>query len=94
MSNEDADLIAVQKVADEHINPLIAAHGGSVMIHDIQNGVVTIAMKGGCQGCAMAKRTMNDFVLKVLQTHIPCIIGVKDITSHEFGSNPYFKRGV
>jgi len=86
------DVALVQQVIDEHINSLIAAHRGRVVLEDIMDGKAYISMEGGCQGCAMAKRTMNDFVLKVLMQHVPCIVDVVDVTNHDKGTNPYFKK--
>ena len=90
----NSDIAIAQKVVDDYVNPLIAAHGGKVTIEDIVDGKAHISMQGGCQGCAMAKRTMNDFVLRVLKHYIPCITGVQDVTDHSAGANPYFKKDV
>lgn len=88
------DVALVQQVIDEHINVLIAAHRGRVVLEEILDGKAYISMEGGCQGCAMAKRTINSLVLKVLMEQVPCITEVVDITNHDMGTTPYFKKST
>lgn len=90
MSNVDI----VRQIVDENINPLLAAHGGRVVVQNLIDGTVYISMEGGCQGCAMAKQTINQFVLKTLMQNIPCITEVVDITNHDAGTDPYFKKDI
>lgn len=89
-----SEIALVQEVIDKHINSLLVAHRGSVFLEDILDGKAYITMSGGCQGCAMAKRTMQEFVLKVLMEHVPCIVEVVDVTNHERGTNPFFKKST
>jgi Fe/S biogenesis protein NfuA len=43
----------VQDVLDQHINPGVAGHGGSVALSKVEGDTAYITMGGGCQGCAL-----------------------------------------
>lgn len=90
----NADIALIQQIVENHINQFIAAHRGRVVVEDVVDGIVYMSMEGGCQGCAMAKRTMRDFVFKVIKEHVPCITDVQDVTDHSKGTNPYFKKST
>jgi hypothetical protein len=42
----------IQELLDREVNRSIANHGGQISIVDVRDGVLSIAMTGGCQGCA------------------------------------------
>jgi Fe-S cluster biogenesis protein NfuA len=87
-----ADIIRqkVQKILDEIINPALAAHGGEIVLFDVQGGTVFLQMSGGCQGCGMANFTLREGVEAVLRREVPGIEGVRDITDHADGRDPYY----
>lgn len=82
----------VRKVIDEEINPSIASHGGVITLHDVRDDIVYIEMSGGCQGCGMARVTLSQGVERMIKKAVPDVMGVKDITDHEAGENPYYAR--
>jgi Fe-S cluster biogenesis protein NfuA len=73
------------------INPAVAKHGGKVELIDVQGGVAVVRMLGGCQGCGMASVTLKQGVESALR-QIPGVLGLRDITDHASGTNPYFAR--
>ena len=79
----------VDKMFRTQINPALGGHGGSVELIDVQDGIVTVRMGGGCQGCGMAKATLQDGVEAALKQAIPAVKSVRDITDHAAGANPY-----
>ena len=81
----------VQDVLDERINPAVKAHGGSISLESVDNGMAHIRFEGGCQGCAMAEVTLRQGVEVLLREHVPALIGVMDVTDHPAGRTPYFK---
>jgi len=81
----------VEAVFREQVNPAIASHGGHVDLIDIEDGIVVVRMMGGCQGCGMASATLRDGIEATLKRLIPEIAGVRDITDHVSGTNPYCK---
>ena len=71
------------------INPALGSHGGSVELIDVQDGIVVVRMMGGCQGCGMARVTLQEGVATALKQAIPAVKGVRDITDHAAGAAPY-----
>lgn len=89
--DDDALYERVAKLFDERVNPMVASHGGSVELIDVQDAVVMLRMGGGCQGCGMADVTLRQGIEGMLAQHIPEIRGIVDITDHSSGANPYFQ---
>ncbi len=90
---EDAPLIdRVRYVIQAEINPQLASHGGMVNVTEItDDGYVILQFGGGCQGCGMVDITLKEGVEKTLLERFPEEIkGVRDITEHAAGENPYF----
>ena len=83
----------LQKILDEKVNVLLAQHKGRVDIKARYpaNGVVTIEMSGGCQGCAGAKATMKSIVLTTLREADEDIVEILDVTNHKEDANAFFK---
>lgn len=80
----------VRRVIDEHINPGVASHGGTVQLVDIRDNVVYVTMGGGCQGCGMASVTLTQGIKQMIRDAAPEIVDVQDVTDHAAGSNPYY----
>ncbi len=91
--DEEAMYQYISDVFDEQINPAVAQHGGKVELIDVQEGVVVLRMLGGCQGCGMANVTLRQGIEAALKRMIPGFQGLKDITDHSAGTNPYFQAG-
>ena len=75
---------------DATINPQIASHGGKIDVIRVENGVLYIEMKGGCQGCSSSGTTLQYGVEQQILSQFPEITRVDDITAHEEGENPYY----
>jgi Fe-S cluster biogenesis protein NfuA len=88
---DDALYEQVAKVFDEQVNPMVARHGGSVELIDVQDAVVMLRMGGGCQGCGMADVTLRQGIEGMLAQLVPAVRGIVDITDHTSGANPYFQ---
>ena len=86
---DDATFKLVDEMFRTQINPALGGHGGSVELIDVQDGVVVVRMMGGCQGCGMARVTLQEGVEVALKKAIPAVKGVRDITDHAAGANPY-----
>lgn len=81
----------VQILIDEQVNPFLAKHGGLVQLKEVTNdNKVLLEFGGGCQGCGMAKVTMQNSIEKILLEHCPDISQIQDITAHAEGDNPYY----
>lgn len=89
---DDAPAIdRIRYLLESEINPQLASHGGQVSLAEFtEDGVVVLQFGGGCQGCGMADVTLKDGIEKTLLEKIPEVKGVKDITEHQLGENPYY----
>lgn len=81
----------VDRLFERDINPAVAQHGGRVELIDVQDATVVVRMMGGCQGCGMANVTLRQGIEAQLRRIIPGLRGLRDITDHAAGTNPYFK---
>ena len=81
-----------QGLLERDINPAVAKHGGKVELIDVQGGTAVLRMLGGCHGCGMASVTLKQGIESALR-QIPGLTGIRDVTDHASGANPYFARG-
>ena len=84
---------AIRQLLDERINPQVAAHGGHIALVDVKDDTVYIRLEGGCQGCGMADVTLKQGVATEIQSLVPAITTVLDVTDHAGGTNPYYQPG-
>ena len=82
----------VQDVIDQHINPGVAGHGGTVTLEGVEDGMAIIRFGGGCHGCGAADLTLKQGIDRILKEQVPEIRGVMDATDHATGENPYYER--
>lgn len=88
---DDITFNLVNEMFRTQINPALASHGGGVELIDVQEGVVVVRMQGGCQGCGMARVTLQQGVEAALKKAIPAVKGVRDVTDHARGAKPYYE---
>lgn len=90
----DAGLAArVRYIIDSEVNPQLAAHHGEVKLVQIDPGsIVVLEFGGGCHGCGMVDITLKQGVEKTLRKRLPEIRGVRDVTDHASGTNPFYRR--
>ncbi len=87
------DLAArVAAVLEQRVNPAVAAHGGRIALAGVQDNVVYVRMSGGCQGCGLAAVTLRQGVERMLREAVPEIAGVRDVTDHADGRNPFYGK--
>jgi Fe-S cluster biogenesis protein NfuA len=55
------------------IRPSLQAHGGDVQLVDVNEGVVTLSLKGACFGCPMATITLHNGIERMLKERIPAV---------------------
>ena len=81
----------IQLTLDEQVNPMLAAHGGNVILEGIKDSAAYLRFGGGCQGCSMIDTTVKQGVEVMLKETIPELVGVFDITDHSEGESAFFK---
>ena len=80
----------IQLMLDEQVNPMLASHGGNVMLEGIKDSSAYVRFGGGCQGCSMIDTTVKQGVEVMLKEAIPELVGVYDVTDHSEGESPFF----
>ena len=60
------------------IRPSLQADGGDVELVDVQDGIVSVRLKGACSGCPMSTLTLKNGIERVLKEHLP---DVKEVIS-------------
>jgi len=93
VGRSDAEVRAViQELLDGEVNQSIANHGGQISIVDVHAGVLSIAMGGGCQGCASSKVTLRHGFEVMVRRVAPEIVDLVDTTDHAAGTKPFYER--
>ncbi|MCL1692449.1 MAG: NifU family protein [Actinomycetia bacterium] len=82
----------VDHVIRHQINPAIAAHGGSVSLAGVDDGVAYVRLGGGCQGCGLAGVTLSQGIETAIVAAVPDVHKVLDVTDHASGDNPYYEQ--
>ncbi|MEE4245903.1 MAG: Fe-S biogenesis protein NfuA [Kangiellaceae bacterium] len=78
-------------ILEAEINPQLANHGGKVNLVELtEDGIAVLQFGGGCQGCGMVDVTLKEGIEKTLLDSIPEVKGVRDVTEHAEGDNPYY----
>jgi Fe-S cluster biogenesis protein NfuA len=80
----------VRAVLDAEVNPMIAVHGGRVVLVEADQGWVHIRLEGGCQGCSLAEVTVRQGIEPLLRARVPEMVGLADVTDHAAGTTPFF----
>ena len=80
----------IQLMLDEQVNPMLASHGGNVVLEGIKDKAAYVRFGGGCQGCSMIDTTVKQGVEVMLTEAIPELVGVVDMTDHSEGESPFY----
>jgi Fe-S cluster biogenesis protein NfuA len=82
----------IQELLDGEINRGIAGHGGAISLVDFRGGRLSIAMSGGCQGCASSQVTLRQGVEVMVRRIAPEVVEIVDTTDHAAGKTPFYAR--
>ena len=53
------------------VRPALQADGGDVELVDMNEGVVSLKLKGACAGCPMAAITLRNGIERILKEQVP-----------------------
>jgi Fe-S cluster biogenesis protein NfuA len=65
------------EAALQKIRPMLQADGGDVELVDVQEGVVTVRLRGACGGCPMSQMTLKNGIEKILKQEVPGVVAVE-----------------
>ena len=57
----------INAVLDEYIKPAVESDGGSIILDSFNNGIVTVILKGACNGCPSSTITLKDGIETLLK---------------------------
>lgn len=66
----------IKEVIDTDINPMLQLHQGGCELLDVEDGVVTLRLYGGCSGCPSSQITLFNGIVPILKEKIP---EIKDV---------------
>lgn len=72
----DSMIEKIQKIIEDDINPYLAMHAGGCELLDIEDGVVTLRMYGGCSGCPSSQITLFNGIIPILKEKAPEVVDV------------------
>ena len=91
----DSDLFTqVNLLIKNDVNPSIAAHGGVITLHSVNDGKAFVTMGGGCQGCTASSITLKQGVESYIVAKVEGVNEIVDMTDHTEGENPYYTQPV
>lgn len=85
--------VAIEDLLARTVNPSIASHGGTITVVDLTDGVLSIEMSGGCQGCSSSTATLRDGFETMARLVAPEITAIVDTTDHASGTAPFHPPG-
>jgi len=66
----------IKTLIETDINPYLAMHSGGCELLDVEDGVVTIRLFGGCSGCPSSQITLYNGIIPIFKEKIP---EIKDV---------------
>lgn len=76
--DEDDDTVKqIKHLLDTRVRPAVAMDGGDIVFQEFDDGVVTLQMRGACQGCPSSTATLKMGIENMLKHYIPQIREVR-----------------
>ncbi|MBT5575275.1 NifU family protein [Alphaproteobacteria bacterium] len=72
-SNEtDSETVQqIKHLIDTRVRPAVAMDGGDIIFSSYEDGIVTLQMRGACQGCPSSAATLKMGIENMLRHYIP-----------------------
>ncbi|OUV72714.1 MAG: hypothetical protein CBC83_05920 [Flavobacteriales bacterium TMED123] len=71
----------VADVLEEYIQPAVESDGGFISLRAVENGIVSVVLKGACSGCPSSSLTLKQGIESLLKQKFPDQI--KEVVSYE-----------
>lgn len=75
-SEAEIDMDLLQATLD-YIRPAIQMDGGDIVLHGVEDGVVTLQMVGACGGCPLSMMTLKAGIERILKDRVPGVVEVE-----------------
>ena len=83
-STEETDSETVQQIKhliDTRVRPAVAMDGGDIIFSSYEDGIVTLQMRGACQGCPSSAATLKMGIENMLRHYIQEVKEVRPAAS-------------
>ena len=68
----DPELVGrIKNVLDEYVRPAVEQDGGAIVFQEFNEGTVTVALQGSCNGCPSSTITLKAGIENILTTMVP-----------------------
>lgn len=71
----------VADVLEEYIQPAVESDGGFISLRAVENGIVSVVLKGACSGCPSSSLTLKQGIESLLKQKFPNQI--KEVVAYE-----------
>ncbi len=78
---DDETVQQIKHLLDTRVRPAVAMDGGDITFHSFEDGIVTLQMRGACQGCPSSTATLKMGIENMLRHYIP---EVKEVRPADF----------
>ena len=79
--DEDEIVTQIKQLLDTRVRPAVAMDGGDIVFQGFDDGVVTLQMRGACQGCPSSTATLKMGIENMLRHYIP---DVREVRAADF----------
>ena len=76
-ADDDETVQQIKHLLDTRVRPAVAMDGGDIVFKSFEEGVVTLYMRGACQGCPSSTATLKMGIENMLRHYIPEVIEVR-----------------
>ena len=77
-NGDDNEIVQqIKHLLDTRVRPAVAMDGGDITFHSFEDGVVTLQMRGACQGCPSSTATLKMGIENMLRHYIPEVVEVR-----------------
>ena len=63
----------IEEIIANDINPQLELHAGGCELIDVEDGIVTLRLYGGCSGCPSSQITLFNGIVPILKEKLPDI---------------------
>ena len=79
-TEEDSETVQqIKHLIDTRVRPAVAMDGGDIIFSSYEDGVVTLQMRGACQGCPSSAATLKMGIENLLKHYIPEVTEVRPV---------------
>ena len=78
-AEESETVKQIRHLLDTRVRPAVAMDGGDIMFHSFHDGIVTLQMRGACQGCPSSTATLKMGIENMLRHYIPEVREVRPV---------------